>query len=297
MRLIRSSSGLFVSIRLHLFRTIIASTPFILAGCDAAQPLIVRVENGEESPEFMYTYAEQIRSGAVNTSTRTGFEDERLVNRYDLSGYVYDLIERYYPASPYAALGQLRQGEAYYEEGDYLRAVEELNEFIEKHPGHPQLDYAHYLAAMCAFVQISDEGLDPGDTRLAIERFNRLLEERPDTTYREEAERRIAAAETQLAATEVRLGLSLQRQKNFEGAIARYKRVVDEFETTAFVEEALYRLVETYLSIGVRSEAELYARLLGNNYPNSEWYYQAYNLVTEQAVVEEPSLLDSLLRQ
>ena len=250
-----------------------------LAGCGPTTTLIDTIEAGQESAEVMYTYAEQLRSGVTSVPAATNAEGERLINNYDWAAYVYDLIERYHPVSPYAALGQLRQGEAYFQEGDYESAVIELEEFISGHPGHPQLDHAYYLAAMSAFVQISSDGLDPGDTALAIERFERLLEARPNSSYKNEAVRRIAIAQTQLAATEIRLGLTLQRRNNFEGAIARYRRVVDEFDTTPYIEEALYRLVEAYLSLGLRGEAELYGKLLGVNYPNGVWYQRAYNLL------------------
>ena len=250
-----------------------------LVGCGPTTTLIETIEAGQESAEAMYTYGEQLRTGVTNIPAATNAEGERLINNYDWAAYVYDLIERYHPASPYAALGQLRQGEAYFQEGDYESAVTELEEFISEHPGHPQLDHAYYLAAMSAFVQISTDGLDPGDTALAINRFERLLEARPNSNYKDEAIRRIAIAQTQLAATEIRLGLTLQRRNNFEGAIARYRRVVDEFDTTPYIEEALYRLVETYLSLGLRDEAELYGKLLGINYPNGAWYQRAFSLL------------------
>jgi len=256
-----------------------AFSALALAGCGSTSNLIQSIELGQESPQVMYSFAEQLRSGVASVPGSTSVDGDRLINKYDWAAYVYDLIERFHPNSPYAALGQLRQGESYFQEGDYDLAVTELEEFILEHPGHPQLDHAYYLNAMSAFVQISTDGLDPGDTSMAIERFERLLAARPNSSYKDEALHRIVVAQTQLAATEIRLGLTLQRQNNFEGAIARYRRVVDELDTTPFIEEALYRLVETYLSIGLRNEAELYAKILGANYPNGVWYQRAYTLL------------------
>ena len=272
----------------------------LLAGCLETRTNIQQIEEGDWSARQIFNYAEDVLNGDVTAPARGQRNGVNLIGRYAWAAYLFDYIELIHPHDPLAQEGQIRSGMAHFAGENYDQAIEKLQEFKREHPGYARLDIADYLIAMSNYSQISLEGFDPGENIAAVAAFTRFLEQYPDSPLTTDARLRLTAAQTQLASSEMRIGRTLQRSNNFQGAISRYRVVIDDYDTTPFIEEALYRTVESNLSMGLRGEAEDWARILGHNYPQSEWYAAAFQLLTGRKIElpksadEEPGFWEGL---
>lgn len=188
-------------------------------------------------------------------------------------------VERQHPYSKLAQPAQIQAAYAYYKDEKYSNAVSTLDRFIRLNPGSPDIAYAYYLTSLSYYNQISDVGRDQQMTVNAQTALKTVTDRFPDTDYAKDARLKLDLIDDHLAGKEMEVGRYYLTRYEYIGAINRFRRVVEEFQTTAQVEEALYRLVECYTALGISHEAEKYAAVLGHNYPGGKWYQMAYDLV------------------
>ncbi|MGZ3410351.1 MAG: outer membrane protein assembly factor BamD [Xanthobacteraceae bacterium] len=191
----------------------------------------------------------------------------------------FEEVDRQHPYSDWARKALIMSAYAYYEARDYDDSVTAARRYISLHPGSPEAPYAQFLIGSSYFDQIPDVTRDQGRTERAIAALDEVVRKYPNTEYAVTAKRKIEIGRDQLAAKEMEIGRINQRKKNFIGAINRFKVVVTQYQTTRHVEEALLRLTECYMALGIVDEAQTAAAVLGHNFPESPWYQDAYNLV------------------
>ena len=207
--------------------------------------------------------------------------DQLLEGDYELAATAFDEVERQHPYSAWATRAQLMAAYAHYRNGDYDSAVVAAERFVELHPGHADAAYAHYLIALSHYVRISDVGRDQRMTELAFDAFEEVRRRHPDSRYARDAALKVVLVRDHLAGKEMEVGRIYQDLEFYVAAIGRFRNVVAEYETTTHVPEALLRLVECYLALGVVSEARATTAVLGHNFPGSAWYRDAYALLGE----------------
>jgi outer membrane protein assembly factor BamD len=169
---------------------------------------------------------------------------------------------------------------AYYEDGKYGDAVLAADRFIQLHPGHRDVAYAYYLKAICYYMQITDVGRDQKLTQAALTALEDIVRRFPDSKYARDAKLKLDFTRDHLAGKEMEIGRYYLKRQEYLAAMNRFKRVIDNYQTTTHVPEALERLVECDLALGLAKEAKDNAAVLGYNYPGSHWYTDAYALVT-----------------
>ncbi len=188
-------------------------------------------------------------------------------------------VERKYPYSSYATQAILMQAYASYRLGKWDDAINASNRFITLHPGHRDVGYAYYLIAICNYNQIANTKRDQAQTLKSMAALEEVAQRFPGTAYAADAEQKVIVARDHLAGKEMEIGRYYFRQGAYLAGINRFKRVITEFRNTSQTPEALYRLTEGYMALGILSEAQTAAAVLGANYPQSEWYRSAYQLV------------------
>ncbi len=196
-------------------------------------------------------------------------------------------VERQHPYSQWATRAQLMEAFANYENLDYDDAIATLNQFIELHPGNPQIAYAYYLRALCNYERIADIRRDQSYARDALNGMHEVIRRFPDSTYARDAVLKIALINDHLAGAEMGIGRWYLNQKLVIAAIGRFRDVVEKYQTTSHVPEALERLVECYLALGIPGEAKATAAVLGHNFPGSPWYQDAYDLLVKNNISPE----------
>tara|TARA_A100000164_G_C21866565_1_gene752855 strand:- start:535 stop:1374 length:840 start_codon:yes stop_codon:yes gene_type:complete len=191
----------------------------------------------------------------------------------------FNEVELLYPQSVWAPRSTLMAAYAYYTQLYFTDAIYELERFLEKYKNHPDTDYAYYLLGICHYNQIVDEKKDLGEIIKAKKYFTLLNKEYPNTDFATDAQYKLELIEEVLASKELYLAnYYLERQK-WIPAMNRYKKIVNEYDTTIFVEEALFRLVELNYKLGLIDEAKKYTALLGYNYQSSDWYERSYKIL------------------
>ena len=188
----------------------------------------------------------------------------------------FNEAEILFPQSEYAPKSALMAAYSYYSQNYYGDAMAELIRFIRVYPNHKDVMYAEYLLGLCYYEQIIDEKKDLQSIINAKKTFNSLISKYPDTEFALDATFKINLIDEVLAAKEMYIGRYYVQKKKWIPAINRFRVVVDNYDTTIYVEEAIHRLVEIYYTIGIESEARKYANLLGYNYQSSEWYEKSY---------------------
>jgi outer membrane protein assembly factor BamD len=262
--------ALWAGLRLGAARAVaagvlVAAAVAALGGCasnDAAKAL------NPDPPEKIYAEADALLSKGSYSDAARKFED----------------VDRYHPYSPEARRAIVMAAYAYYKAGKYQEAIESAKRYTTLHPGTKDAALAHHIIASANFDEIRDPSRDQTATRKAYAELKVLRERYPDSPYARQAENRIRIAEDVLAASEMTVGRYYLKNNNHVAAINRFKTVVTEYQSTAHVEEALYRLVEAYLAIGVVPEAQAAGAVLGHNFPNSSWYKNAYALLKSAGV-------------
>ena len=190
----------------------------------------------------------------------------------------FNEAEILFPQSQWAPKSALMAAYAYYSQDYYGDAIAELNRFIKVYPLHKNIDYAYYLLGISHYEQIVDEKKDLQSIVNAQKYFDIILNKFPNTEYAIDAEFKTDLINDILASKEIYLGRYYLEKKKWIPAINRFRTVIDNYDTTIYTEEALYRLVEIYYIIGMKNEAEKYAQLLGYNYQSSKWYERSYNI-------------------
>ena len=191
----------------------------------------------------------------------------------------FNEVELLYPQSLWAPRSTLMAAYAYYSQLYFNDAIFELERFLEKYKNHPNTDYAYYLLGVCHYNQIVNEKKDLGEIIKAKEYFTLLVKEFPKTDFAEDAKFKLELIQEILASKELYLANYYFEREKWIPAMNRYKKIVNEYDTTIFIEEALYRLVELNYRLGLVDEAKKYTSLLGYNYQSSEWYERSYNIL------------------
>ncbi|MBV8888513.1 MAG: outer membrane protein assembly factor BamD [Alphaproteobacteria bacterium] len=206
--------------------------------------------------------------------------DQMVDERYDQAAKTFDQVESQHPYSVWATKGQLMGAYALYEDGKYDEAIIAADRFIQLHPGHRDVAYAYYLKAISYYIQITDVGRDQKITEEALKALDDVIRRFPDSKYARDAKLKLDFTRDHLAGKEMEIGRYYLNGGQYLAAMNRFKRVIDTYQTTTHVPEALERLVECDLALGLAKEAKENAAVLGYNYPGSHWYTDAYALVT-----------------
>jgi len=188
----------------------------------------------------------------------------------------FDEVDRQHPYSDWARKALIMSAYANYKSGNFDDTVEAANRYLTLYPGTDDAAYAQYLIAQSNYRRIPDVTRDQGSTEKAMEGMREIVERYPDSEYAADARRKVVQTRDQLAGKEMQVGRYYLERREYIAAINRFKVVVTEYQDTRHVEEALYRLVEADLAMGLVSEAQTAGAVLGHNYPNSEWYEKAY---------------------
>lgn len=199
----------------------------------------------------------------------------------------FEEVDRQHPYSDWARKALIMQAYAYYEAREYDDSISAATRYVTLHPGSPDAAYAQFLIASSYFDVIPDITRDQARTEKAIASLEEVIRKYPESEYANAAKKKIEMARDQLAGREMMVGRYYLERKDFTGAINRFKLVVTQYQTTRHVEEALMRLTESYMALGIVPEAQTAAAVLGHNFPDSRWYQDAYNLVKGGGV--EPS--------
>ncbi len=198
--------------------------------------------------------------------------------RFERAIAFFEEVERQHPYSSWARRAMLMKAFTYYRDSDYEEAIEALDQFISLHPGNKDAPYAYYLKAMCYYERITDVGRDQAITEDAVRSLTDVVRRYPDTEYARDARLKLDLTYDHLAGKEMYVGRFYLKLHKHIAAINRFKTVVYKYQTTSHVPEALHRLVEAYLQIGIVDEAREAAAVLGYNYPGSQWYQDTYAL-------------------
>ncbi len=199
----------------------------------------------------------------------------------------FEEVDRQHPYSDWARKSLIMAAFAYYEAGAYDDCINSARRYVTLHPGSPDAAYAQFLIGSSYFDQIPEISRDQERTEKAVQNLEEVARKYPDTEYAIAAKRKIEIARDQLAGKEMDIGRQLLNSRNFTGAINRFKVVVTRYQRTRHVEEALLRLTEAYMALGIVEEAQTSAAVLGHNFPDSRWYKDAYALMQSRGV--EPS--------
>ncbi|MDC0217151.1 outer membrane protein assembly factor BamD, partial [Pelagibacteraceae bacterium] len=202
--------------------------------------------------------------------------------QYDQANEQFKIIERIYPLSNEAIQSQIMLGFINYILLDYDTAILQFSRIINKYPSLKNIDYVYYMKALCYYEQISHEGLDGKFNDLALENLDQVIQRFPNSKYAKDSFQKKILVKSNIAAKHISIGRYYQKEKKYIAALNRYKVVIDSFQETKFAPEALYRVSEIYLSIGMKEEAEKNAAILGYNYPDSTWYKFIYDDLTKQ---------------
>jgi outer membrane protein assembly factor BamD len=199
--------------------------------------------------------------------------------KYPLAAKEFDEVERQHPYSVWATKAQLMAAYANYQANKYDDAVVGLDRFIQLNPSNRDIAYAYYLKALSYYEQITDVQRDAKITELSLKSLEEVVTRFPDSTYARDARLKIDLTHDHLAGKEMEVGRFYLVRNQYLGALNRFKFVVDKYQTTSHVPEALHRMIECYLALGLKEEATRTAAVLGYNYPGSEWYVDSYSLV------------------
>jgi len=237
--------------------------------CVIALATLLSACTDDHQPDYVERNVDEIYNTAVDRLEQEEFID---------AAKLFDEVERQHPYSVWATKAQLMAGFAHYQNNSYQEAIIALDRFIHLHPANPDIAYAYYLMALCHYEQISDVGRDQEATMLALEMMQEVVRRFPKSSYARDVRLKIDLARDHLAGKEMNIGRYYLEREHYLAAINRFRRVVEEFQTTTHVPEALHRLVEAYTRIGIIDEARISAAVLGHNYPGSEWYMDSYAL-------------------
>ncbi|MEO1252501.1 MAG: outer membrane protein assembly factor BamD [Pseudomonadota bacterium] len=222
------------------------------------------------------------------------FELER--RRYERAIAFFEEVERQHPYSAWARRAMLMKAFAYYQDNEYDDAVTAVDQFIALHPGNKDAAYAYYLKAICHYERIRDVGRDQEFTDDALAALTDVIRRYPDSEYARDARLKLDLTYDHLAGKEMYVGLFYLRDNKHIAAINRFKTVITKYQTTTHVPEALHRLTEAYLELGIVDEARASAAVLGHNYPGSRWYQDSYRLFDRRGLILADGTTPSRLR-
>jgi outer membrane protein assembly factor BamD len=205
--------------------------------------------------------------------------DSMLNGAFDQASKKFDEVERQHPYSVWATKAQLMSAYALYQRNRYDESLVALDRFIQLHPGNRDAPYAYYLKALNYYEQIADVGRDQRLTDRALKALEEVVRRFPESVYSRDARIKIDLTRDHLAGKEMEIGRFYERQGQQVAAINRFRTVIEKYQTTTHVPEALHRLTECYLAVGLREEAQTAAAVLGHNFPGSPWYEASYSML------------------
>lgn len=263
-----------------LYLALLLAVPLGLAGCAA-------LTNSESKADpFASTTgvlppADQLYADGVA---------EMQKGNYDRSVEAFDDVEENYPYSTWSTHAQLMHGYAQYKQQNYDEAIDALNRFIALHPDNQDIAYAYYLKALCYYEQIDDVQRDQTSTYEAIQTLTDVTTRFPESAYARDARVKLRLAQNRLAGHDMTIGRFYEKQHLYAAAVGRYQDVITSYQTTTYTAEAMERLTECYLDLGLTDAAQRTASVLAYNYPGSSWYQAAYNkLQAHDLVAEAPA--------
>jgi outer membrane protein assembly factor BamD len=198
---------------------------------------------------------------------------------YTQAAAIFDEVERQHPYSVWARRAQLMSSFSYYAANDHTKSIESARRFLSIHPGNRDAPYALYLIALNYYEQIRDVTRDQGTTRQAMDALNEVIRRYPSSRYAADARLKLDLVRDHLAGHEMEVGRFYQDRRQWLASVMRFRTVIDEYQQTSHVPEALMRLTESYLALGVPEEARRSAAVLGANFPGSSWYQRAFGLI------------------
>jgi outer membrane protein assembly factor BamD len=201
--------------------------------------------------------------------------------QYELAAALFDEVERQHPYSIWARRAQLMSAFSNYLAKEHTKSVDSARRFLTIHPGNKDAPYALYLIALNYYEQIEDVNRDQSISKQALDALGELVRRHPETRFAADARLKVDLVRDHLAGKEMEIGRFYQRRKQWLASVVRFRTVIDEYQTTTHTPEALMRLTESYLALGIREEARKSAAVLGANYPGTKWYQRAYALVQE----------------
>jgi len=241
----------------------------------AVATMVLAACSSNDGPVYVERPVEDIYNDAV---------DNLEAGRTTAAATAFDEVERQHPYSIWATKAQLMSAYSRYLRQDYDDAILSLDRFIQLHPGNPDVAYAYYLKSLSYYEQISDVGRDQKTTQLALEALEEVKRRFPDTSYARDVNLKLDLTRDHLAGKEMEIGRFYLRRGYYLAGINRFKRVVEDYQTTTHVPEALLRISEAYTALGIEPEARKAAAVLGYNYPGSEWYVDSYAIVEDASV-------------
>jgi outer membrane protein assembly factor BamD len=235
----------------------------VVAGCNTSREEVAYVERPVEN-----IYNEAM--------------DSLIDGQYGVAALTFDEVERQHPYSIWATRAQLMTAFSHYQANNFDDAIIAAQRYVQLHPGSPDVSYAYYVIAISYYEQIVDVGRDQQLTELALGGLDEIIRRFPDSEYARDARLKMDLTRDHLAGKEMEIGRYYQRRGENLAALNRFKQVIVDFQTTTHVPEALHRLTESYLALGLETEAQSSAAVLGFNYPGSDWYGDAYRLLRSQ---------------
>jgi outer membrane protein assembly factor BamD len=225
---------------------------------------------------------------ARDVNTLYALAKKRLDQRdYEQAAKLFDEVERQHPYSVWARRAQLMSAFSYYVAEKYPDAVNSAQRFLTIHPGNKDAPYAHYLVAMSYYQQVNDVTRDQRTTQQALDSFGELVRRYPDSRYASDARLKMDLLNDHLAGKEMEVGRFYERSGKWLAANLRFRKVVEDYQTSSHTPEALERMVETYLALGIPGEAQKAAAVLGKNYPGTKWYKYSYNLMARHPAPQQ----------
>lgn len=248
----------------HMAMVIIAAFSLALAGCATEQDIDLSKYVAEiDAPDVLYN------QGLANLEAGKLVEASRK----------FEAVDRDHPYSDFGRKAKVMIAYTKYRQGEYKGAIEAGRRFVNEFPADPDAAYAQYIIGLAYYRQIKDVTRDQREARSTAAAMQELIDRYPDSEYVDDAKEKMIFARDQLAGKEMQVGRYYQERKEYIASITRYKAVVQTYGNTRHVEEALLRLTETYYAMGLTAEAQTAAAVLGNNFPDSEWYKDSYKLL------------------
>ncbi len=254
----------------HQIFAVLAVAVIALSGCA-----------GKKKQEYVERPVEEIYNEAIDL-----IED----GKYSDSTEKFDEVERQHPYSVWATKAQIMAAYSYYQANRYDDAIVALDRFIQLHPANKDVAYAYYLKSLSYYEQISDVNRDQKMTEFAMSSLRELVTRFPNSKYARDAKLKLDLTYDHLAGKQMEIGRYYHSHRNYLAAINRFKLVVNKYQTTTHVPEALHRMTEGYYALGLPGEAKKFAAVLGHNFPGSEWYIDSYEMMENKKVRqgEEP---------
>ena len=250
----------------YFFNCLLVSSLFFFQSCAPKQNII--------KPQINISLEKLYQSGIKN------FENKK----YKDALVFFEQVEKNFSYTEWAPKSLLMRSYMYYDMGNYINALEVIKKFKTRYPRSKSLDYADYLVAICLFEQVNDSSLSQRNTFLAKNQFQKILIKHPNSQYVFDAKFKLDLLEEQLAGKEMYIARYYMKREKWLPAIKRLNTILENYQTTVYIEEALHRLVEINYKIGNLNIAKKYAKILGYNYNNSDWYKRSYNIVEGKSI-------------